>query len=46
MSEKTFKPLTVEDFNLSPEDMEIIVEGAQKFLPPDDIDTEQEPETF
>jgi len=46
MSEKTFKPLTVEDFNLSPEDMKTIVEGAQKFLPSDEVDTDPEPETF
>lgn len=46
MSDKTFKPLTVEDFNLSPEDLTAIVEGAQKFMSPDEVDTEQEPETF
>jgi hypothetical protein len=45
MSEKTFKPLTVEDFDLSPEDMKIIVEGAQKFLPPVEVDTEPKMET-
>jgi hypothetical protein len=31
---KTFKPLTVEDFNLKPEEMKELVEGAQKFVPP------------
>jgi len=32
----TFKPLTVEDFDLTPEQKEIIVKGAQKFLTPTD----------
>lgn len=27
-------PLKIEDFDLSPEDMKQIVEGAQQFLPP------------
>jgi hypothetical protein len=39
------KPLTLEDFNLSPEDLKTIVEGAQKFLPPDAVDTEPETQT-
>lgn len=42
MSDKTFKPLTVEDFDLSPDDMKTIVEGAQQFLPPIDTDPELE----
>jgi hypothetical protein len=31
-----FKPLKVEDFGLTPDELKIIVEGAQKFLPPAD----------
>lgn len=38
-----FKPLELEDFNLSPEDLKEIVTGAQTFFPPagdeDDEDT-------
>ncbi len=45
MSDKTFKPLALEDFNLSKEDLKTIVEGAQKFLTPEDVDTEPESET-
>lgn len=30
-----FKPLSLEDFKLSPKELETIVEGAQKFLPPE-----------
>lgn len=45
MSDKTFKPLALEDFNLSKEDLKTIVDGAQKFLPPDEVDTEPEPQT-
>ena len=43
MNEKDFKPLTVEDFNLKPEEMTELVEGAAKFLPPeeDSIDVTQ-----
>ena len=32
----SFKPLTVDDFNLTSAEMRLIVEGAQKFLPPVD----------
>lgn len=42
MKTKDFKPLTVEDFNLSPQELAEIVEGAQTFLSPveeDAIDT-------
>ncbi len=38
-----FKPVTAEDFGLSPEEMQELVSGAQKFLPvgedPDDNET-------
>ncbi len=30
----SYKPLTVEDFELTPEQMTELVEGAQRFLPP------------
>lgn len=40
-----FKPLSVEDFNLSPEDLKIIVDGSQRFLPPETIDTDSETQT-
>lgn len=46
MSAQSFKPLTLEDFNLSKEELSEIVEGAQRFLPPDEVDTEPEPQTF
>lgn len=36
MMKTTFKPLTVEDFGLTPEEKDTIVKGAQKFLPPTD----------
>lgn len=42
-----FKPLSVEDFGLTPEEKEILVTGAQKFLPPTDEQGDsipQEPE--
>ena len=29
-----FKPLSVEDFKLSTDELKTVVEGAQKFLPP------------
>ena len=29
-----FKPLAVEDFGLSPDDLKTIVEGSQRFLAP------------
>lgn len=36
------KPVTLEQLDLTPEDMSILVSGAQKFLPPDP-DTETKP---
>lgn len=30
-----FKPITLDDLGLTPEEMKAIVEGAQKFLPPE-----------
>lgn len=48
MSDPKFKPLSLEDFDISPEDMKIIVSGAQTFLPPvpdDEVDTESKPQT-
>ena len=32
------KDLTVEDFGLKPEEVKELVEGAQKYLPPVDVD--------
>jgi len=29
------KPLKIEDFDLSPEEMKTLVEGSQKYLPPE-----------
>lgn len=40
---KDFKPLTVDDFDLSPKEMKILVSGAQKFFPPDETEAEQQP---
>lgn len=48
MSDPKFKPLSVEDFDISPEDMKTIVNGAQTFLPPvpdDEVDTEPKTQT-
>lgn len=45
MSTKIAKTLALEDFNLSKDELKTIVEGAQKFMPPDEVDTEPEPET-
>ncbi|NOS67902.1 MAG: hypothetical protein HOO67_06115 [Candidatus Peribacteraceae bacterium] len=46
---KEFKPLALEDFGLSEDDLKTIVEGSQKFLAPtsDDetVDTDSEPPT-
>ena len=36
-----FKSLSVEDFNLTPEDLGTIVDGAQMYFPP--LDEEGEP---
>lgn len=33
---KDFKPLTIDAFNLTPEEKETLVKGAQRFLPPYD----------
>lgn len=35
-----FKPLKVEDFKLTPQEMAELVEGAQKFFPPQPEDFE------
>lgn len=32
------KPLKLEDFNLSQEDLKTLVEGSQKYLPPEPED--------
>ena len=37
---KDFKPVKVEDFDLSPEDMKTLVAGAQQFFPPADEEGE------
>lgn len=37
----SFKPLSVDDFNLSGAEKKLLVEGAQKFFPP--VDDEGEP---
>ncbi len=36
MSDKNFKPLTVEDFNLKPEELKELVEGAARIFPPEE----------
>lgn len=50
----TFKPLALEDFGLSKEELQTVVDGSQKFLPPavgDDedktfaVDAEENPPT-
>ena len=38
-----FKPLSVEDFDLSPEDLKLIVTGAQSFLAPAEDEHDAEP---
>ena len=40
MSDPKFKPLTLEDFSLSKDDIKTLVEGAQKFLPPQNDESE------
>ena len=40
---KEFKPLTVSDFGLSPEQLKILVTGAQKFFGPRLIEAESTP---
>lgn len=48
MSNPKFKPLSLEDFDITPEDIKIIVSGAQTFLPPvpdDEVDTRTKPQT-
>lgn len=48
MSDPNFKPLKVEDFSLSEEDLKTIVSGAQTFLPPvpdDEVDTAPKTQT-
>jgi hypothetical protein len=37
---RDFKPVTEKDLALTPEELETIVKGAQKFLPPTDEDGE------
>ena len=37
-----YKPLKVEDFDLTPKEMEELVEGAAKFLPPEPVDSPDE----
>lgn len=37
---KTFKPVTLEQLGLSPDEMKILVDGAQRFLPP--VDSEED----
>lgn len=46
MSDSTFKPLTIEDFNVTPEEVKAIVAGAQKFLSPVGDDGESIPVTL
>ena len=40
---KEFKPLTVSDFGLSPNDMKILVLGSQIFAGPREAEPEPEP---
>jgi hypothetical protein len=42
---KPTKPLTIEDFKLSPDEIKNLVTGAQKFLPPEPDPADEQPLT-
>ena len=40
MADENYKPVTVEDIGLTPDEIRDLVKGAQKFLTPEDEDGE------